>query len=120
MSSYAREATDSESHFLFLHRYVSAPEKLSGVPKYHMHEQSHAIIPLSVHLAQQQAVYFQLGREQDALQNASIRDTHLTAWFNLNEHDEVARQYLYTEIATQHFFKNYLENGKLAREVKIK
>ena len=106
--------------FFFLHRYASAPEAFWCLSKYHMHEQLHTVIRLSLHLPQQQPVYFQRGCEQEALQNASIRDTHLTAWFKLNEHDEVARQYLYTEIPTQYVFKNYLENGKMSREVKIK
>ena len=69
-----------------------------------MHEHSHTIIRLPVHLPNQQPVYFQQGHEEEALERSSHGDTQLTAWFKLNVSDETARQYLYTEIPTYYVF----------------
>ena len=46
-----------------------------------MHERSHAVIRLSIHLPHEQLVYFQEGAEQTAVSQAHHRQTHLTAWF---------------------------------------
>ena len=56
-----------------------------------MHEHSHTIIRLAVHLPDQQLVYFQQDHEEEALERSSRGDTQLTAWFKLNVHNETAR-----------------------------
>ena len=89
---------------IIIYRYVSAPEAFWRSSEYKMHEQSHTIIRLFVHLPDQQPVYFQLGHEHEALERSSHGETQLTAWFKLNEEDKIARQYLYTEIPTYLLF----------------
>ena len=83
---------------------MSAPEAFWRLSEYNMHEQSHTIIRLSVHLPDQQPVYFQQGHEHEALDRSTYGDTQLTAWFKLNEEDDSARQYLYTEIPNYYLF----------------
>ena len=85
-------------------RYVSAPEALWRLLEYRMHEPSHTIYRLAIHLPEQQRVYFRQGEEAAALERARTRKTHLTAWFQLNEDDPDARQYLYTEVPQHYVF----------------
>ncbi|CAF4779599.1 unnamed protein product, partial [Rotaria sp. Silwood2] len=67
-----------------------------------LHDKSHAIIRLAVHLSNQQPVYFAEENEREALERAATKDTTLTAWFKLNAKNPDARQYLYHDIP-QHF-----------------
>ncbi|CAL8141391.1 unnamed protein product [Orchesella dallaii] len=79
-------------------RYVSAPEAIWRLFSFRMHDQSHTIYRLHVHLADEQSVIFQEGNEQLAIERASLKDTKLTAWFKLNQNDPNARRYKYWEI----------------------
>ncbi|CAF0897947.1 unnamed protein product [Rotaria sordida] len=83
-------------------RYVSAPEAAWRLFEFPLHDKSHAIIRLAVHLPNQQPVYFAEGNERQALKRAAMKDTTLTAWFKLNSKNPDARQYLYHDIP-QHF-----------------
>lgn len=58
-----------------------------------------------MHLPEQQNVYFQPGLEMEALQAAAVRNTTLTAWFDLNAKNTEARKYLYQEIPTRFVFE---------------
>ncbi len=78
-------------------RYVSAPEAIWRIFEFKMHDISHAIIRLAVHLPYEQAVYFRDGKEQEALEAASTKETNLTAWFKLNQNDSSANDFLYTD-----------------------
>ena len=86
------------------YRYVSAPEAFWRLSEYKLYDHSHTIIRLPVHLPDQQPIYFHQGHEAEAVERASNIDTHLTAWFKLNESNEDARQYLYTDIPTYYVF----------------
>ncbi|CAF4809532.1 unnamed protein product, partial [Rotaria sp. Silwood1] len=79
-------------------RYVSAPEAAWRLFEFPLHDKSHAIIRLAIHLPNQQPVYFAEGNERQALEKAASRDTTLIAWFKLNSKDQDARQYLYHDI----------------------
>ena len=85
-------------------RYVSAPEAAWRLFEFPMHHQSHTIVRLAIHLQDQQNVYFTQGQVETALINASKRDTHLTAWFKLNETDVDARHLLYSDIPSHFTF----------------
>lgn len=87
-------------------RYISAPEAAWRLLKYEMHDRSHAIIRLAVHLDRQQQITFHVGREQEALDAATSGRTTLTAWFDLNRNDPNARQFLYTDIPYHYVFSN--------------
>ena len=73
-----------------------------AIMKYKLHERSHAIVRLQVHLPLQQTVLFTEGQEQDALDRNE--QTQLTAWFNLHANDPEARQYLYHDIPLHYIF----------------
>ncbi|CAG8546899.1 18631_t:CDS:1, partial [Racocetra fulgida] len=76
--------------------------------EYEMQEKSHIIIQLPVHLLQEQNLYFTSGKEQDALNRASLEYTMLTAWFKLNKENEQAREILYHDILLYYrFVKQY-------------
>lgn len=80
-------------------RYVSACESAWRILGYSLQKQWPSVYRLGVHLPGAQWITF---RENDVdLENAlrEQEDTILTSWFKLNERDEHARQYLYTEIA---------------------
>lgn len=66
-------------------RYVSACEAAYRIFAYSMHEQSHNVIRLPVHLPQEQHVYFTNDNASEALLRAQSRCTELMAWFNLNK-----------------------------------
>lgn len=85
-------------------RYVSAPEAMWRLLENSIHDRSHAVIRLAIHMPDEQLVYFQAGEEETAASGAYNRRTHLTAWFKLNTFDENARQYLYTDIPYHHVY----------------
>ncbi len=64
-------------------RYVSAPEAIWRIFEYKMHDISHAIIRLAVHLPHEQAVYFTHGKEQEALEDATSRMCPLLFYFSM-------------------------------------
>lgn len=94
-------AHDEIKHYVDA-RYVSAIEAMWRLLGYNMNDKLHTIIRLQVHTPDHQVVYFEDGNEHQALEQAALRNTTLTAWFQLNVDDVHAGQYLYTEIA-QHF-----------------
>ena len=63
---------------------------------YPLNDISHIIYRLSVHLENEQYVYFKEGSEEVLI--IKNLNTTLTAWFQLNQTDIEARQYLYPDI----------------------
>lgn len=60
-------------------RYVGAPEAAWRLSEFSLHDKSHAIIRLAVHLSNHQPVYFAEGNEQQTLERATTKDTTFTA-----------------------------------------
>ncbi|XP_037041776.1 uncharacterized protein LOC119078379 [Bradysia coprophila] len=77
-----------------------------------MHDRSHGVITLPVHLAQQQMVYFEEGNEEEAVAAARDGITKLTAWFTLNQNDGHAHQFLYTDIPYHYVYRNNMWNQR--------
>ncbi|CAH1979203.1 unnamed protein product [Acanthoscelides obtectus] len=87
-------------------RYVSAPEAMWRIYTFEMHDVSHAIIKLSVHLPNMQQVYFNTNSTiPDVVERAATQHTTLTGWFALNTQDEEARQYTYVQIPYNYVWK---------------
>ena len=84
-------------------RYVSAIEAMWRLLKYKMHDRSHGIVHLAIHLPQEQRVYFKKGQEVQAVEE--VKNTTLTAYFELNRHHQEARQYSYHEIPYHYVYK---------------
>ena len=85
-------------------RYVSAPEAAWRLLEGPMHDRSHAVLRLPVHLPHQQTIIFEEGREEEALQAAQLKCTKLEAWFQLNQRSTTARNIKYTEIPYHYVF----------------
>jgi hypothetical protein len=85
-------------------RYVSAPEAMWRLLECKMHDRSHAVHRLPVHLPNQQKIVFTEGREEEALQLARSGRTKLEAWFDLNKTDVDAKHILYTDIPYDYVF----------------
>ena len=67
----------------------------------------HVIYRLAVHVENEQYVYFKEGSEEELI-NKNFNTT-LTTWFQLNQTDMEARQYLYRDIPN---FSIFNENTK--------
>ena len=74
-------------------RYVSAPGGYWRLSEFKMHDHSHAIIRLPVHLPRQQPVYFQRGKHEVAVNNTADADTMLTAFFKHNNLSQTGLRY---------------------------
>ncbi|GBM14434.1 hypothetical protein AVEN_246596-1 [Araneus ventricosus] len=79
-------------------RYVSAAEAMWRLLGLHMHDRSHAVMRLSVHLPNQKRVTFKDGHEEETLEAARSRQTMLESWFQLNQSDPDAQTLLNTDI----------------------
>ncbi|GBL99523.1 hypothetical protein AVEN_68800-1 [Araneus ventricosus] len=77
-------------------RYVSVPEAMWRLLGSHMHDRSHAVMRLPVHLPNQKRVTFKDGHEEVALTRS--RQTILESWFQLNQSDNEAQTLLNTDI----------------------
>lgn len=86
-------------------RCVTPPEATWRLMENPLHEQSHAVRELAVHLPNGQRIFFAEGQEEEAIRRAATRKTTLTAWFELNQQDEEARQYLYQDIPSHYVWQ---------------
>lgn len=82
---------------------------------YSLHEISHAIIRLAVHLPLEQSVLFQEGQEEEALERNE--NTTLTAWFALNDSDPEARLHLYHDIPKHYVFTKGTGNPTISQKL---
>ncbi|XP_057290909.1 uncharacterized protein LOC130613606 [Hydractinia symbiolongicarpus] len=87
-------------------RYVSAPEAIWRLFEFKMHQQSHVVHRLPVHLPNNHIVHFQPDQVEEAVNRAANQATKLTAWFVLNGENHNARQYLYPDIPLHFVFNN--------------
>ncbi|KAL4101110.1 hypothetical protein QTP88_021130 [Uroleucon formosanum] len=88
-------------------RYVGSCEAAYRIFSYNMHEQSHTIVRLAVHLPDQQQVYFTNDNAAEALMHAELKSTTLIGWLNLNNHKQTKSPYSYPETPM-----HYVWNGK--------
>ncbi|KAF9764540.1 hypothetical protein NGRA_0473 [Nosema granulosis] len=91
-------------------RYISAPEAVWTFHEFKIHNKSHSIVRLSVHLTRGQMIVFEEGREQDAITNSDVQCTQLLAWFKINEDDLETKHYFYNGIPLHYVFSK--ENGR--------
>lgn len=87
-------------------RYVSAPEAYWRLASYKMHDRSHAVITLPVHLPRENIVYFQEGNEEEAVNETRNGVTKLTEWFDLNARDPSAQSLFYCQIPHHFVYRN--------------
>lgn len=97
-----RTADYSEIDAYLNMRYVGPSEAIWRLLSFKMHDTSHAVEVLAVHLPRQNIVTFIEGNEAHALQ--ANRPTTLMAWFELNKKSFHARSLLYTEVIKYYRF----------------
>src|SRR5258705_15894 len=85
-------------------RYVSAPEAMWRLLESKMHDRSHAVIRLPVHLPNQQRIVFEEGHEEEAFEAARTGSSKLDSWFPFNRTDHHAKPLLYTDIPSNYVF----------------
>ncbi|KAL6726199.1 hypothetical protein Aduo_008195 [Ancylostoma duodenale] len=83
-------------------RYSCPPQAAWNMFGFALHDRSHSVVRLPVHLPGQQEIFFQEGHGADAVNAAAERNTQLTGWFRLNQVNQDARRFLYREIP-EHF-----------------
>ena len=79
-------------------RYVVPPEACWRLFEFALHDKSHIIERLAVHVPENKRTVFERGHEAEALEKAKTTQSTLEAWFILNSKDEKALQYTYAEI----------------------
>lgn len=87
-------------------RYVGPTEAVWRILAYPMHDQSHTVDRLPVHLPDLQNVYFRTDAPEDALIRAELNHTKLTAWFKLNSNPVTKSPYIYPETPVHYTWKN--------------
>ena len=80
------------------------PEAIWRICEFKMHNQSHTVYRLSVHLPDEQPIYFQEGLEEQALRNAATKQTTLEGYFETNS--KTPTEYLYTEFPLHYVWKS--------------
>lgn len=79
--------------------------------EYKMHEKSHTVYHLPIHLPGDQQVCYQQGEARQTAEKALHRETLFTAWFLLNRDDVNARHHLYCHIP-QYYVKCRSASGE--------
>ena len=85
--------------------------------KYEMHDKSHTIYRMSLHLPNDQLITFRMPVNEEHVRIQAGRNTMLTGWFELNRNDPLANPYTYLEIGTHYVWNASAraERGILAR-----
>lgn len=85
-------------------RYVSAPEAIWRMQEFPMHDRTHAVIRLPIHLENAIELTFDGGLEIAPEVEERTLTTMLEAYFVLNATDSNAHQYLYAQIPEHYVF----------------
>jgi hypothetical protein len=96
-------------------RYLSTSESAWKLLGQAIHGRSHAVMKLNCHLPHEQSVLFEQGEALSALQSGEP-DTHLTAWFKINEIDEGARTVLYPDFPQKYTWIQAQRKWKIRKQ----
>ncbi|KAJ8930186.1 hypothetical protein NQ314_017050 [Rhamnusium bicolor] len=97
-------------------RYVSSIEATWRLLELKMHDRSHSVMVLPVHLPGNRIVVFDVNDDPDRLEDRLDRISKLEAWFNLNRDDVNARHILYSDIP-EHYTWDNREGWRPRRQV---
>ncbi|KYN19366.1 hypothetical protein ALC57_08303 [Trachymyrmex cornetzi] len=110
-----------EIHNYIETRYVGPVEASWRILGKKLHDKSHVVTRLPIHLPNEQNITIGSDCFEDALVSAVERVTMLLDYFALNLRDDEAKNYLYIEIPRYYTFKKVNINGKnISRWVKRK
>ncbi|KYN05845.1 ATP-dependent DNA helicase PIF1 [Cyphomyrmex costatus] len=101
-----------EIHNYIETRYVGPVEASWRILGKKLHDKSHVVIRLPIHLPNEQNITIENECYEDALITAEDRGTMLLDYFALNLREDEARKYLYIEIPRYYTFKKININGK--------
>jgi hypothetical protein len=97
----------NEVHTYMDSRYISAPESIWRLLEFKLHDQTHSVSRLDVHLPNSENVYFKPGKEKEAIEKAKNKRSTLTAWFELNKMpNSKSKNLFYFEIPNYYAFRN--------------
>lgn len=102
MATVAVDDVDDEIERYVDARYVSASEACWRIFSFSMHEEYPHHQRLAIHLPEEQPFSFHELDNAVQVLELELQDTTLTAWFNFNELNEDAREYLYIEFPERH------------------
>jgi hypothetical protein len=113
------DALDYDEINAFLNaRYVGPSEAAWRLFAYPMHDQSHSVFRLPVHLPDSQNVYFKDDEPEEALIQAELRNTHLVGWFKLNSDPSTRSPYIYPETPVHYVWsKNKWHKRKIYTKI---
>ncbi|KAJ8936716.1 hypothetical protein NQ314_012188 [Rhamnusium bicolor] len=97
-------------------RYVSSMEAAWRLQELKMHDRSHSVMVLPVHLPGNRMVVFDVNDDADRLEDRLDRISKLEAWFILNRDDVNARRILYSDIP-EHYTWDNREGWRPRRQV---
>ena len=86
-------------------RYIGAMEATWRLLQFRMHELSHTIYRLGIHLPDEEPIVIQMPLSEEEIEEQRLKRTKLKAWFELNRVDPSARKYLYTEIGLHYVWQ---------------
>ncbi|CAF2777325.1 unnamed protein product [Rotaria sp. Silwood2] len=75
--------------------YISSQEAAWHLQDFPIHGQSHSVVMLSIHLKDDQSIFFEESQTETALLREAVACITLTADFDLSVSDSSAHQYLY-------------------------
>ncbi|KAJ1685676.1 hypothetical protein LUZ63_017066 [Rhynchospora breviuscula] len=97
----AEHATINEVSDYLDCRYIAPPEAIWRIFQYHIHYSNPTVERLPVHLPNENSVVFSDYQSLDELvSNEYSAKTKLTAWFELNIRDELARDLTYLQVTS--------------------
>ena len=101
-------------------RYVSAHEAMWHLLEFKQHNKSHTIIRFAGRLPFEQIMYFQEGKEADALKKAAANHTKLTGWLELNKEEERAKSFYYIDPPYHYVWDTVLHRWKKDKQSTVK
>ena len=93
-------------------RYVSSYEAAWRIFSLPMHQKSHTVIRLPVHLPNQHSITIHEDPEQNNIENLENQTTMLLDYFKLNKENNEAKKYKYVQIPQYYTYKTKQIDGK--------
>lgn len=96
---------DEVSSFLNI-RHASSSEATYRIFAYPMHQKSHSVMRLTVHLPNEQYIYFHNDNAAEVLPRTELKNSKLIAWFRLNSGPATKNPHIYPETPFYYSFDN--------------
>jgi len=84
-------------------RYVCPPEAMWRIFQFSMHDISHTVVRMDVHLENEQKILFRQSNLSGIVNNPAIAETKLTAWMTKNDEEDGLSTTLYYHEMPEHY-----------------